>query len=187
MEMLRCSLVITLWNTLLFFFLALIIIPPFPLSGHVIVYSVIGYCVIINSPNVILTVEKRLKFKVAFNFIYIIILSTILFLLQKPTENCIIGHNSCYFSKLSSRVDVNFTFCLYQLNMTLNKYFSFNMTSTGNNCSHNNVFSEDIELYYIPAAFTFVGLSTLTIAFEYAYYRFYEMTYKDFILWDHVN
>ena len=175
MEMLRCSLIFTLWDTLLFFFLALIIIPPFPLIGHIIVYSVIGFSVIINnpgSPYVILTIEKRLILKSFFNFVCILILSTILLLLQEPSENCTIGHTTCLYPKLSARVDVNVTFCPYELNATF----------IDNNCSHNNVFSEDIVLYYIPAAFTLVCLSTLTIAIEYACYRFYEMTYKDFIL-----
>ena len=133
MEMLRCSLIFTLWDTLLFFFLALIIIPPFPLIGHIIVYSVIGISVIINnpgSPYVILTIEKRLILKSFFNFVCILILSTILLLLQEPSENCTIGHNTCLYPKLSARVDVNVTFCPYELNATF----------IDNNCSWKNYF-----------------------------------------------
>ena len=176
MEMLRCSLLFTLWDTFLFVFLLLILIPPFPLIGCIIVYSVIGCSVIINSPgkwmSFIISIEKRLVLKIVFNIVCTLLLSATLILLQEPSDNCTIGHNTCYFPKLSSRADVNVTFCPYELNAT----------STEINCCHNNVFSEDIVMYYIPAAFTLVGLSTLTIAIEYAYYRFYELTYIDFIL-----
>ena len=170
METLRCSLIYTLWDTLLFFFLALIIIPPFPLFGHIVVFTAIQICVEINFPTK--TMKEHLIGKIVFYFVWLLTLSAFLYLLQEPSEKCIIGHNTCYFSKLSSRVDVNVTFCPYELNAT----------STDINCCHNNVFSEDIVLYYIPAAFTLVGLSTMTLAIEYSYSRFKKKTYKDFIL-----
>ena len=170
MEMLRCSLLLTLWDTLLFFFLVLIIVPPFPFFGHIILFSII-YCFIeLNFPGQTMTI--RLTGKIIFYIICTCMLSFSLFLLQEPAEKCLFGHNTCYFSKLSSREDVNVTFCPYELNAT----------STEINCCHNNVYSEDIVMYYIPAAFALIGLSTGTLFIEYAFFRFYQMTSKDCIL-----